>query len=212
MKHLLLIALLAAFISSCGTFGPKPQTVYHRKDLKTKVSKLIVFPVTDFQGRQSAGAKKLDVSVSSAWAELYGKEKVVPGGAVLYKLIQATGKDSYKKLISSLDNISAVEQLHKNPKVRKFISKVTKKFGNYHFALAIENGGPKYYKDGKPVLLHIGLFDSKNMTWKWITKIKDQKGTLSFGGYDGASMGMVSNSFDLIEKLEEGARTPASKK
>ena len=212
MKHLFVVLLLSAIISSCGTFGPKPHVVYHRPDLKTEVSKLIVFPVTDFEGYQSEGAKKLDSSVVSAWAELYGKDKVIPGGTVLYKLIQGRNKNSYGKLIHSLDNVSQVEQLHKNPRIRKFISRVTKKFGNYHFAFAIENGGPKFYENGKPVLLHIGLFDSKNMTWKWITKIQDKKGTLSFGGYNASSINMVSNSFDMIETLEKSGRKPSSQK
>jgi len=203
--------LVLTTLASCGTFGPKPETVYTRPDLKTKVSKLIVFPVTDFEGKQSEGANKLDSAVASAWADLYGKEKVVPGGTVLYKLIQSQGKDSYKKIISAADDTSMVEQLHKNKKIREFIKKVTSKFGNYHFAFAITDGGSKTFDNGQPVRLHVGLFDSANLTWKWITKIQDKKGTLSFGGYDASSMSMVSNSFDLIEDLEEDNRKAASK-
>jgi len=207
-----LLVAVPLLLTSCGTFGPRPKTVYTRTDLDSKVSKLIVFPVTDFSGRQTASSKKMDTAVVSAWSDLYGKDKVIAGGPILYKMIQKFGKESYQKLISAADNVSAVEQLHKDKRIRNFVKKVTSKFGNFHFAFALTQGGKKSYDNGKPVYLNIGLFDSANMTWNWITKIEDKKGSLSFGGYDGASMSMVSNSFDLIKDLASKERMPASKK
>lgn len=90
--------------------------------------------------------------------------------------------------------------MHKDPKIRKFVSQVSSKLGNYHFALAIVNGDKKTYDAKKNVTLHIGVFDSKNVTWKWITKIKDKKGMI--GNWTASSISMVNNSFSLVKKLE----------
>lgn len=191
--------------------GPKPHTAYTRPDIQRPVQKLVVFPVTNFQGIQDDNAKSVEVSFTGKWAELYGKENVVPGGPVVFKLMEQMGKDTYGKFISSLDNVSALEQLHKDEKVREFLSTVTKQFGGYHFALAIVNGSKEAYDNKTPVNVHIGLFDSQNMTWKWITKIEDKKGM--WGDWRASSQMMVTNSFDLIKKLEATpSRTTASEK
>jgi hypothetical protein len=181
-------------------FGPKPHTYYQRPDLKEPVKKLIVFPVTNFEGIQDANSKKIESAFIGKWSELYGKDNVVPGGPVIFKLMETQGKDTYGQFISSLDNVSAIEQLHKNPKIREFISQVTSKLGQYHLALAIVRGDENSYNAKSEVHLHIGVFDTQNMTWKWITKITDQKGKI--GNWTTSSLAMVNNSFDLVKKLE----------
>mgnify|MGYP000436339969 CR=1 FL=1 len=123
----LFILSVSVIFASCASFGPKPKTSYHRKDIKTPVKKLIVFPVTDFQGKQSSTTKKIEAAFVGKWNELYGASNVIPGGPVLYKLLQKSGSGNYKKLIKSLDNISMVEQLHKDKRIRDLVSKVTSK-------------------------------------------------------------------------------------
>ncbi len=187
--------------SSCSMLGPKPHTVYHRKDIIQPVKKLIVFPVTNFKGIQDGNSKKVETTFVGKWAEIYGKKNVVPGGPIIFKLMEIHGKDTYGQFISTLDKTSAIEQIHKNPKIREFISVVTSKLGQFHFALAIVSGNEKIYDAKKQVHLHIGVFDSENLTWKWITKITDKKGT--FGNWTASSLAMVNNSFELVKKLEE---------
>lgn len=203
MKKSLSILSLSLVLCSCSMFGPKPHTAYTRPDIQRSVEKLVIFPVTNFEGVQDANAKKMEVSFTGKWAEMYGKEKVIPAGPVVFKLMETMGKETYGKFISSLDNVSAVEQIHKDPKVREFLSQISSKLGNYHFALAIVDGSNEKYESKTPVNLHIGLFDSTNMTWKWITKIQDKKGMV--GNWAASSQLMVNNSFDLIKKLEQPA-------
>ena len=209
-KNVALLGLIGVF-GACSMLGPKPTTAYHRTDINQPVQKLIVFPVTNFSGIQDDNAKKIEAAFTGKWAELYGKENVLPGGPVIFKMMETMGKDTYGKFISSLDNVSSLEQLLKNPMFRNFTTQVTKQLGNYHFALAIVNGDEASYNSKNPVRVHIGLFDSTNLTWKWITKIEDQKGIV--GNWEASSLMMVNNSFDLINKLEKTAtRDIASEK
>lgn len=201
MKTLLITLLGTLLLSSCAMFGPKPKVAHHRPDIKTKINKLIIFPTTNFSGEVTEGAKSVNTSIISSWGNMYGTEKVIPAGPVIEKLVSKMGKDAYMKIVKSLDNMSLVEQLHKNAKIRKFISAITSKFGNYNFALALISGGEKEYDGKKPVNLNIGMFDTENLTWKWITKIETTKGL--FGNWMAASGSMVSNSFNRIEELEQ---------
>ena len=199
MSKLILFLVLMSSIS-CSVLGPKPETAYFRKDITEPIKKLIVFPVTNFAGIQDENSKKVEATFVGKWAELYGKENVVPGGPVIFKLMESQGPDTYGKFIGSLDDVSLVEQIHKNPKIREFISQVTSKLGQYHFALAIVAGDEKAYNDKKEVRIHIGVFDTQNLTWKWITKITDKKKFI--GNWSASSMLMVNNSFDLVKKIE----------
>ncbi len=201
MKCSLLALGLILTSVSCSMLGPKPHTAYTRPDIQRPVEKLVVFPVTNFAGVQDDIAKRAEVSFTGKWAELYGKENVVPGGPVVFKLMEQLGKDTYGKFIGSLDDVSKLEQLHKDPKVRDFLATVTKQFGGYHFALAIIDGSQESYDSKTPVNVHIGLFDSQNLTWKWITKIQDKKGI--FGNWGASTQLMVNNSFELINELED---------
>ena len=200
----LLVGFYSLWFAGCVTLGPKPEVVYHRADLKTKTKKVIVFPTTDFTGKKSPGAQDIDKVVVAGWTNLYGAKNVIPAGPVLEQLTKVGGKDTYSKLISSLDNVSAVEQLHKNEEVRKLIGEITSKLGNYNFSLAIVNGGKQEFDQKQPVRIHLGYFDSENLTWRWITKIEDTKGTI--GDWRATSNMMVNNSFDIAAKLEKGEK------
>ena len=199
MKNLLVLSFVLFFVS-CSMLGPKPHTAYHRKDIKEPVKKLIVFPVTNFQGVQDSNSKKVEAAFVGKWGELYGENNVIPGGPVIFKMMESMGKETYGEFITSLDNTSAIEQLHKNPKIREFITQVTSKLGQYHFALAIIKGDEKTYDAKNEVNLHIGVFDTQNLTWKWITKITDKKGIV--GNWTASSLTMVNNSFSLVKELE----------
>ena len=199
MKKICSIALVAMFLTSCSSFGPKPHVLYSRPDLETKVSKIIVFPTTDFEGKTNQSLKAIDLSVNTAWVNAYGADKVIPAGIVIEKISNKIGGGFYKKFISTLDNVSAVEQISQNEVAKKFVAEVTNKLGNFQFALAIVSGNEESYKNGDPVFLHIGLFDTKNLTWKLITKIEVKKSAV--GNWKVDSQLMVSNSFEEIKKI-----------
>ncbi len=199
MKKLCSLALIALFLSSCSAFGPKPQLIYDRADLNTSISKVIIFPTTDFNGKSSEGSKSVDFSINAGWAGTYGSDKVIPAGLVIEKISNGLGNDFYKKFVLSLDKVSAIEQISRNETIKKFAAEVMGKFGNYPFALAIVSGGEAEYNSGQPVRLHIGLFDAKNLTWRLITKIEVQKGKV--GNWKLASQSMILNSFDMIKKM-----------
>ena len=80
------IVLVAMFLTSCSSFGPKPHVLYSRPDLETKVSKIIVFPTTDFEGKTNQSLKAIDLSVNTAWVNAYGADKVIPAGIVIEKI------------------------------------------------------------------------------------------------------------------------------
>ena len=199
MKKLCTATLLILSLASCSAFGPKPQLLYDRADLNTKVSKIIIFPTTDFNGKSSAGSKSIDLSINAAWAGAFGSDKVIPAGIVIEKISNTIGNDFYKKLVVSLDKISGIEQLSRNETIKKFAGEIMGKFGEFPFALAIVSGGEVEYNAGQTVHLHIGLFDAKNLTWRLITKIEVQKGAV--GNWNLASQAMISNSFDMIKKM-----------
>jgi len=199
MKKLCSLALLAIFLSSCSSFGPKTHVLYERSDLNNKASKIIIFPTTDFNGKISEGSKSIDMSINAGWAGAYGSDKVIPAGIVIEKISDKLGNVFYKKFISALDKVSMVEQIAKNETAKKFVSQVTDKFGNFQFALAIVSGGEAEYNKGDKIYLHIGLFDTKNLAWRLITKIETQKGAV--GNWKLASQAMISNSFEEIKKI-----------
>jgi hypothetical protein len=214
VKLMRALATPALFISlaACSSFGPKPQVVYHRPDIKSQATKVIILPVTDFAGKKTDGAKDIEMGIVSGFASMYGQENIIPAGPVIEKLNQSMG-DRYGSFIKTLDATSAIEQMHKDPKMREYISKVTSTVGDYNLAVAIVDGGKAEYEAGTPVHIHLGYFDTKNLTWKWITKIEDKKGPI--GNWVASSTAMVTNSFETAKKVDKAtenmARMPASK-
>jgi hypothetical protein len=102
--------------------------------------------------------------------------------------------------------VSAVEQLAATPAFRDTVAKVTSQIGNHHLAFSIINGDSAAFEQGRAVTIHLGLFDTHNLTWKWITKVEDTKGRLS--KWEVTSSSMISNSFAAARNL----RGPASEK
>lgn len=199
-----IIGIMGFMLVSCSTFGPKPTVTCYREDINNKVEKLIIFPTTDFQGTESEGAKDINFSIVSAFANLYGKENIIPAGPAILKIINTIGVDNYVKFIKTLDDVSTLEQVMKYPKVREMLDQITSQIGNYHFALALVQGDDKSFEGGSEVALNIGMFDTKALTWKWITKVTSKKGII--GKWKVTSSAMVSNSFNIIEKREKSKK------
>lgn len=81
-------------------------------------------------------------------------------------------------LVKSSDDISAIEQMYKDKQVRDFIGQITGAMGRYNFAFALVSGDERSYDARQDVRMHLGLFDVRNLTWKWITKVVDKKGVV----------------------------------
>jgi len=191
----IVIGALSALACGCAMLQPQSAVeVYYRSDLDTQTGKVIVFPLLSSDGRKAEGAQNVELSMLGKWADMYGKTNIIPAGPVLEQL---AGNDGFQEFIKALDNTSAVEQTHQNPRIREVVSAITGKLGNYNLALAIIDGGPQEFNAGKEIRLSIGFFDSRNMTWKWITKTGARKGKL--GRWEMASSNMVNSSFKEIE-------------
>ena len=207
-----LILLLA--ISSCSFLSknsPKPHVVYERNDLKNQVQYLVIFPVSDFSGKSDNNTKSLDISIQSGFANIYGSKNTIPGAGIIVKeLADLMNKEVYKTFISTLDSVSAIEQLVENPKFKNFISKSMDKLSkstggksDVHFALALLSGGEANYDSGESVYLHLGLFDVKALTWKLITKIEINKNNSLVGNWKVDSGLAIQNSFKFFKETNK---------
>lgn len=119
-------------------------------------------------------------------------------------------KEVYKTFISTLDSVSAIEQLVENPKFKNFISKSMDKLSkstggksDVHFALALLSGGEANYDSGESVYLHLGLFDVKALTWKLITKIEINKNNSLVGNWKVDSGLAIQNSFKFFKETNK---------
>lgn len=206
MNALLCVALVV-LLNACGSFGPKPQVVYHRPDVKIPAeSKLIVFPAMTFAGKTDID-NGLKGSIASGWGDFYG-DKAIPAGEVVIQVAKKA-KFDLMKLVQAMDNVSYLEQtLKKDRRFKKFISLITKKLGNYDLAMTLVHGNEKIYNAGQDVRIHLGYFNTKTLTWKWITKIQDKKGPI--GNWTAAYGQLVSNSFGSLNEVHTAERNLAS--
>ncbi len=195
MKKMWPIAGLAMILSSCATLGPKtPVEVYYRSDLATVPGKVIVFPVMSFDGRKPAGARGVDMALLSRWSGLYGVSNILPAGPAMQEL---SGNSGFTALIGSLDNTSAVEQVHKSPRIRDALAAIASLLGRNNLGFSLIEGGEREFDSGGTVYLSIGFFDVRNLTWKWIAKTSAKKGP--GGRWELSSSEMVSKCFKEIE-------------
>jgi hypothetical protein len=212
-KYILCSSL--AVISACSLVskGPQPNVVYERPDLTNKVEKLIIFPTTNFEGQETKETKAFDASINGSWIKVYGKDKVIPAGVIIKKVVDSTGKNSYNGFINTLDNVSSIEQVLNNTNFKKFVSTLTDKISDvskskteYHFALAIISGGEKEYNAGQPVYLHLGLFDVKNFTWRVVTKIEIKKSNSPLAKWQLDSQQAIHNSIKYFQEMNESKK------
>jgi hypothetical protein len=179
--------------------GPKSEILHNRSDIDSKISKVIIFPTTDLSGKVSIDAKAINPSVIAGFASIYGTDKTIPAGLVIEKITNNIGNNFYATFIAPLDNASAIEESSKNPKVKKFVADVNNKLGNYQFVIAVLSGSQTDYDSGNPVSLHLGLYDTKNTTWKLITKTSTKK--MIGVKWDIASKALIAKGFNEFKKL-----------
>ena len=198
MKMFLSLLVVVTLFAGCALM-PKPVvSMYNRPDLNTKMSKVIAFPLVDFNGKMASGVGTVDKAFMAKLSTLYGQSNVVPAQPILSALSDNKG---FMGIIKSLDDTSAVEQLHKNPAVRDALAIVTSKLGNFNLALAIISGGESDFNAGKPVYFNMGYFDTENLTWRWITKTSITKSQLS--NWTVQSTQMLDESFKEVQKANK---------
>jgi hypothetical protein len=190
--------------SSCATLGPKsPVEVYYRSDLATVTGKVIVFPVMSFDGKKATGARGVEMALLSKWSGLYGVANIISAGPAAEKL---SGSAGFTALIGSLDNTSAVEQIHQNPQISDALAAIASLLGRNNLGFALIEGGEREFDSGGTVYLSVGFFDVRNLTWKWITKTSAKKGPM--GRWELSSSEMVGKSFKEIEAKRAEAPDP----
>jgi hypothetical protein len=199
MKNFLLSLTAIMFLASCSAIGPKTEILHNRLDANSKISKVIIFPTSDLSGKISPDAKTINPSVIAGFGSVYGADKTIPGGLVIEKITNNIGNNFYATFIAPLDNPSSINTNAKNPKVKKFITEVNKKLGNYQFVVAVLSGSQSDYDSGNPVSLHLGLYDTKNSTWKLITKTTTKK--MIGINWKTASQSLIAKGFSEFKKL-----------
>jgi hypothetical protein len=205
LKCIGLVAITSCLLSACiSSHKNEAEVIYSRPDVSTEVSKLIVFPTTNFEGQTTNDIRLVDASINANWIKLFGKDKAIPAGLAIEQISNQIGKkigqNPYILFISMLDNISGVEQVLADENVKKFIELVTDKLGaagKSQFALALVSGSEEGYNKGEPIYINIGLFDVKTLTWKVITKTKSTK--TKFGIFKTDYNGIIKDHFATIK-------------
>jgi len=173
------IVVLALF-SGCALLGKNTQTsVYKRDDVDTSNSKVIVFPLLLKSGanfaeaNKSADNKTLDALVGTGWTDELGTEDaIIIPKAIVSEIPQ--GWEILGQFVRVLDSASAIEQSMDNPEVKKFVEELSSKAGDGALGFALVFEDENQFKATNTLHGNMGLFDTKKLTWKWITKYKNQ--------------------------------------
>ena len=196
------MCIFACFLQACST--KYAQISYSRPDIETDVSAVFVFPTTTHDGEVNTATQLVGASIYSKWSSIYGKKAIPTGPDIEQLLKQKNIREAYMKVVSTLDNVSVLEQTLRNENVKKFLNLLIEelKIGkDSRIALSIMFRTEKGYDKGEPVYVNIGLFDVNNLTWKLITKTESKKGTITTFKVD--YNGIVNQHFSSIKKNVE---------
>ena len=201
----LLLALFVVLFANCAS--DREISVYSRKDVDTSKSKILAFPMLLWDGNKIKAANTsysnpmIDVLFGKNWASDLGAENII--------IIPKVGLDKIPNVypamdafITAADGVSAVEQT--NPTLTKVLETITKTFGDGAFAIALVTADKKEYEDSGEVQVTMGLFDTKKLTWKWITKVKHKNGLVPIP-YEVIVKDLVSESYVYLKKYNSGA-------
>jgi hypothetical protein len=198
------MGLLAAMVG-CAS-DAKNVNVYHRVDVDTKSSKVIIFPMLLLQdGKLSAGNAEYSNPIAEA---LLGKSWVGDLGADNAVLVPRMVLDkipgawnAVDSMVKVLDVSSVVEQ---SGDTGKLLTEVTSKFGKGAFAFALVTADKKQFEATKKVQVNMGLFDTQKMTWKWLTKNSYEGGLVPIP-YEKVVQDLVAQSYDALKAKTGGA-------
>lgn len=203
-SKILLLIVLSFSLSGCLT-SSKNVNVYTRNDVNTEKSKVIIFPmlVAKKSGMEAANSKYsnplVDAFLGKQWSSALGSENTV----IIPKIALDKIPKAYtvmEAFIKALDTASALER---NKAVKKFAKVISKKFGDGAFALALAFQDKKAFEAGGVLRVHMGLFDTKKLTWKWITKNSYAKSLVPLP-YETVLQDLVSQSYEALKAKNAG--------
>lgn len=205
MKTYYICLAIVSFLVACGTPQVATKVVHKNLQVQGPTGKVIIFPVTNFKGERSESTKTYDPVVSKAWGQVYGKDNIINGGDEALKTVRELGRKNYRDMINSINKKSKISGVGKNEWVQKMALKVTEKYGPHSIGFAIANGGKVRFKDGKPVYLHLAVFDTQHMTWKWVTKVRGNG-----DNWNSTTSNMVKYGFKELDGLERSRKGEAA--
>ena len=204
MKITSYIALIAVFLSvSCAS--QQKVSVYNRNDVDTTKSKVIAFPMLLWDGKKIKSSNTVysnqvvDTFIGKNWTDNLGKENII----VIPKLALDKVPGAYTAMntfIKALDGTSAVEQ---STELTNLLTSISSQFGDGAFAMALVTVDKKEYDTSGQVQVNMGLFDTKKLTWKWITKHSYKKGLAPIP-YEKVVQDLVSESFEALKAETKG--------
>ena len=142
------------------------------------ISTAFVFPLLLKSGANFAEANKtdnksLDALVSTGWTDEIGIDDIIPIPKAVISQIP-NGWETLGEFVRILDTASAIEQTMDNPEIKKFVEGVSSKVGDGALGFALVFEDENTFKATNTLRGNMGLFDTKKLTWKWITKYKNQ--------------------------------------
>lgn len=189
-----------------GCAAPRVQ-VYLRPDVHTEESKILVFPILLFDGTKIRTSNAeysnplADALSSKKWSSALGSENTTTIPRLLLDKIPGA-YDAINVLIAKLDTTSAIEQ---TTGLTQFLGALTSQFGDGALAFALVLQDEKEYARTKKVQVNMGLFDTKKLTWKWITKHTYAQGAIPVPvPYSTEVSKLVSESFDALKSENKG--------
>lgn len=204
LKIILPILFLLTGIVNCAS--DREISIYTRKDVDTSKSKILAFPMLLWDGSKIKPANTeysnplIDALFGKNWATDLGAENVI----IIPKLALDKIPNVYPAMdafIKAADGVSAVEQTNSN--LTKVLETITKTFGDGAFAVALVTADKKEYEGSGEVQVNIGLFDTKKLTWKWITKVKHKNGVVPIP-YEVIVKELVTESYAYLKEKSDG--------
>ena len=172
--------------------------VYLRDDVKSDKSNIVAFPALLLNNNGSISPANTEYSnllidgiFSKKWSESIKEGTVYP---VPKKVLDGI-PNAYKALdtvITNFDSVSAIEQ---TTGLTNLFDTITKQIGDGAFAFALFFENEDQYKSSNQLNFNMGLFDTKKMTWKWITKAKYEGPPIP---YEMATQDTVDKSFEEL--------------
>lgn len=192
-------------VAGCQT-APKMVDVYLRSDVDTTKSRIIVFPMLLAQGNSLSPANAeysnplADALLGKQWGNALGGGGTVTVPKIVLDKIPGA-PEAITAIVKALDKTSAVEQ---TTRLTSFLGTISEKFGDGALAFCLVFENKNAYKSSKTVHLNMGLFDTKKLTWKWITKHSYQGGMVPVP-YEKVTQDLVRESFKALIAKNDGS-------
>mgnify|MGYP000875310673 FL=1 len=199
MKMFSVLVIGCLLFTACG--GGGTVSVYHRADVDTASSRIVVFPMLLCQGQTISAANGqysnpvADVLLTKSWAGALGADNAISIPKLAFDKIPKAN-EFINLVVRAADEVSAVEQ---TGAATDFLNGVRAQFGDGALAFALVFEDKAAYESSKAVHLNMGLFDVKKMTWKWITKHAYKAG-LAPVPYEKVVSDLVDESFKALRE------------